>query len=109
MVLTQCFPVSRPQVAVAVAAILGLVAGQPNQVALVVAVVEETGERKPLALETLRQHLHLRVITVEQEVHPLQTTAVLEEVVLALRAAMGQEPLVVREQRAPHLALLAHL
>jgi hypothetical protein len=94
-VLTQYFLTSHPQVAAVVEAILGLVAEPLNQVGLVVAVVEETGEQKPLVLEILRQHLHLRVITVEQEVHPLQITAGLVEAVLVLRVVMDHQLLVV--------------
>jgi hypothetical protein len=71
----------------------------------VVEAVEETGERKPLALETLRQHLHLKAITVEQEVHLLQITVVLAVVVLALRVVMGHQLLEVLGRLVQHLAL----
>ena len=74
-----------------------------------VVAVEETGERKPLALETLRQQPHLRVITVEQEVHPLQTTAVLVEAVLALRVAMDHQLLVVLGRLVLRQALQAQV
>jgi hypothetical protein len=69
-----------------------------------VVAVEETGERKPLVLETHQQLVQTKEVMVAPEVHPLQTMAGLVEVVLLQEVAMGQEPLVVQEvQELRHL------
>jgi hypothetical protein len=105
MVLTLFSVPLHPQAVAVVEAILVLVAEQPNQAVLVAVAVEETGERKPLVLVTHQAQAHLKVITVEQEVHLLQITVALVVAVLALQAVTGQELLVVREQQVQHLAL----